>query len=230
MKERLSGLIVGITYLLLVFLTFWGIGWSFYRHSKFDGFMAMGVPPYAWYRGVAAIWEEPKWKEQYEDRTEIIGILILADFSSSDARRSTDVSKLEKGAREWIETVPNEDRSILKEAASALAEARLACFRNVASSIITNTDPCSGLDLQSLETRISVIPMLDNVWKKHRREIFEMVELLAAEASAKSVGLSEADLRAGAGGAISKNAIAAKKLEADLADLIRRLFADASES
>src|SRR5438128_2458760 len=41
----------------------WGIGWTFYRHGSSDGFVALCVPPYAWYRGVAAIWDEPKWKK-----------------------------------------------------------------------------------------------------------------------------------------------------------------------
>jgi hypothetical protein len=49
-------------YVLFAGLTIWGIGWSFYRHGPVDGAVALFMPPYAWYRGVAAIWEEPTWK------------------------------------------------------------------------------------------------------------------------------------------------------------------------
>lgn len=57
-------------------LTLWGIVWSFYRHGPGDGIAAVVIPPYAWYRGIAAIWEKPAWKDDYDVKTEQLALVI----------------------------------------------------------------------------------------------------------------------------------------------------------
>src|SRR5881394_254147 len=77
--DETIGAICGIG---LTLLTFWGIGWSFYRHGMVHGAIAVFVPPYAWYRGVAAIWDKPEWKEHYDVRTEQLAVVITNSLNN----------------------------------------------------------------------------------------------------------------------------------------------------
>jgi hypothetical protein len=58
--EAIGEVLEAILGMGLVLLWFWGVGWSFYRHGAIHGGMAFVAPPYAWYRGVAAIWDKPE--------------------------------------------------------------------------------------------------------------------------------------------------------------------------
>ena len=60
----------------LALLTLFGIFWSFYRHGPGHGVASVLIPPYALYRGIAAIWDEPLWKERYNARTEQLALVI----------------------------------------------------------------------------------------------------------------------------------------------------------
>ena len=50
MKDIFDEWISSLIGLLLVALTFWVIGWSFYRHGTGHGIAAAFIPLYAWYR------------------------------------------------------------------------------------------------------------------------------------------------------------------------------------
>lgn len=220
-KSELAGCLIHI---LLAALTLWGVGWSFYRHSRADGIVAIVAWPYAWYRGVAAIWEDPKWLDNYDEKVKTIGYLVVADFSSDDASRSASISRLERSSSEWIAILPETELSRLRSSVKALSDARVLCFKHVAASISSGSDPCAHPELKDIESRIADSRELVEVWEGYKREVHAFSQVAAANFNARSASLSEPDRSALLGVLLQQNTAGTSKLEKDLEQLEQRLF------
>lgn len=109
----------------------WSIGWTFYRHDRGDGLLALTIPPYAWYRGLAAIWEEPKWKEHWAVRTENLGILLHSAGANPPPSEQMKITESKAKAKEWISALPNAERQRLLSAATAYCTGMNQVRRNL---------------------------------------------------------------------------------------------------
>lgn len=113
-----------VGYLLIALWILWGIGWSFYRHGSVHGVASMVVPPYAMYRGVAAIWEEPRWKEDWNENTEYLAMLIMASGNQdNDFATQSDMTNMSHGLKNWITGLPDEEKTQLYRATLSLRDA-----------------------------------------------------------------------------------------------------------
>jgi len=97
----------------------WGIAYTFYRQGAWDGGLALTVPPYAWYKGVASIWEEPKWAENWAVRTENLGILLHSASANASPSEQMKLTESKAKARKWIAALPSGERQHLLSAATA---------------------------------------------------------------------------------------------------------------
>jgi hypothetical protein len=110
-----SDILGSLWYIGFTAFTLWGIGWSFYRHGPGDGVVAILMPPYAWYRGVAAIWDQPKWKEDYGVRTEQLA-LVIENAVNNDPSYQIQSRDFIKELKSWLKSVPGAKRAELREA------------------------------------------------------------------------------------------------------------------
>jgi len=157
------------TSVVLPLLTLWGIGWSFYRHGPVHGVASIFIPPYAWYRGVAAIWEPPKWKEQWDENTELIGALLL---TVSDKDRQIDAVKYKDQTRRWIAEIPRVERERLRSATNALGDAIRQWQRNFAEDMLygQKVRPLNDPTIVVFVERFKAIPGLLSAWKRLEAE------------------------------------------------------------
>lgn len=113
-----------IGYLLIALWIMWGIGWSFYRHGPVHGAASVVIPPYAMYRGVAAIWEEPEWKEDWNVNTEYLAMLIMASGNpDNDFATQSSMTSASHGLKNWITRLPDEEKTQLYHAILSLRDA-----------------------------------------------------------------------------------------------------------
>lgn len=112
---------------ITVFIVLWGIFWSFYRHGIIHGAASVILPPYAVYRGIAVFWEEPKWKEEYDEKTNFISILILSSYEGRPLYKSEfEMARYTDKMKKWISKLPRDEREDLKFAAEAFGAAVIA--------------------------------------------------------------------------------------------------------
>ena len=160
------GSVIGFGFIIL---TIWGIGWSFYRHGAVTGIAAVFVPPYAWYRGVAAIWEDPQWKEDYEEITEVVGTVIALSLHSE---KSLEIIKYKDGARKWIRSLPENERERFRVATESFGDAYIQYERNMIEDLtsVSLLRPITDPSVRVFVERFSHEPGLMSVWKKIESE------------------------------------------------------------
>jgi hypothetical protein len=123
---------IGCAFLLLLWV--WGGGWTYYRYGSNSAYYAFTIPPYAWYRGVAVLWDPPKWKDDWDERTEAIGRLVnLAD----DDEAMLSAGRFRQTVREWIASLPQEERDRLREHVESFGDARIQYINNIAEDTPT---------------------------------------------------------------------------------------------
>src|SRR5882762_4732472 len=111
--SRSAGILGSLIATALGVFWVWGIGWSFYRHGAWDGAMALTIPPYAWYRGVAAIWEEPEWKTDWNEKVQVVGILLQGAGANLSPSDQIDFLKMQSREKKWIGKLPRAQRDRL---------------------------------------------------------------------------------------------------------------------
>ena len=121
----------------MMLLTFWGIGWSFYRHGPGHGVAALFIPPYAWYRGVAALWDGPTWKEDWDQKTETIATIMVM---STNDEAALEVIRFKDGARTWISSLPQQDKERLRKGVESFGDAVVQYRRNLTDDLSTSSE------------------------------------------------------------------------------------------
>ena len=162
----------GIVYIGFLLLTLWGIVWSFYRHGVIDGGIAIIAPPYAWYRGVAAIWDKPRWKEDYDVRTEQLA-LVIENSVNNDAAYQIQAREYIRDLKEWIKSLPPSERNRLHEASRNYALALGTYLQRYLSTIAEGKDnPQADLDatVQQRVERFKSITGFTNRWNRFVQE------------------------------------------------------------
>jgi hypothetical protein len=171
LKDFLSASLGFITSVSLVLLFVWGIGWSFYRHGAFDGFLSLIFPPYALYRGAAFFWEEPAWKEKYDLRTEELAMLI-AYSTTQDPVYQLESRKYVDRVKRWLENVPEAEKRKLMNASSKFSESVELYLENLLFNIVNKSDkdPVSDPRIKSNEVVFMKIEGFSNVWNSIQKE------------------------------------------------------------
>ena len=111
-----------------------GLGFSFYRFGNNDGILSIVIPPYAWYRGVSYLWVEPKWKEDWEQKTAQMASLIASapmENPLTDTERQSKMLAIQK----WLSELPTQERDILLKKANALGLAIEAYLRETMNNL-----------------------------------------------------------------------------------------------
>jgi hypothetical protein len=201
-----------VSYLGMFLLTIWGIGWSFYRHSPGDGIASVVVWPYAWYRRVAAIWEEPKWKEDYDVRTEQLA-LVIENAVNPDASYQIQSRGYVRDLKSWLKSMPRIERDRLREAARNYALAMNAYCELYVSGIAAGSDnPRVDLDpaVQQRVDGFKAVKGLLNGWERVVRDAANLKNLSTADQD------SENDLRDSSSLTVGERAIAQNRLRAYL--------------
>lgn len=98
-----------------------GVGFGFYRFGPGDGILSVLFPPFGWFRGASFLWTEPKWKEEWDDRTTELGYLLL-DFNPGDFERQLRLTEFESEIRSWIVQLPRSERLKLRTHSIALLD------------------------------------------------------------------------------------------------------------
>ena len=149
----------------MVILFIWGVVWSIYSDGANIDLKVVIIPPYACYRGVASIWEEPKWKEDWEAETETIGTIIAMSYNSEAA---FEIISYKNRSRKWIRSLPEDERTKLKVAADSFGDAYTQYSRNLmqdlmcGSSLRPITDPSIEVFVQRFNHELGLM----SVWKK----------------------------------------------------------------
>lgn len=129
---------IGCTmYIFMILLTLWGIIWSFHRHGPIHGAAALFVPPYAWYCGVVSIWEEPRWKEGWDVKTETIGTIVTMAASNET---NMELIQFKGMARNWISSLPKEEKERLRKRVDSFGDALIQCGDNLIEDISIPSD------------------------------------------------------------------------------------------
>ncbi|GJM26910.1 MAG: hypothetical protein DHS20C16_33250 [Phycisphaerae bacterium] len=96
----------------LVLLNFAGIYFAFSRHGTTDGFIAVCVPPYAWYRGISPLWDTPQWEIEAYEKIETVAYVVLHGQSDDVAVRAKMVERIPELQRLYAEQSPELRESI----------------------------------------------------------------------------------------------------------------------
>ena len=158
-------LVINIT----VFIVIWGIFWSFYRHGIIHGAVSIILPPYAVYRGVAAFWEEPKWKEEYEQKSDFISILILSSYNGRPLYKNEyEMARYTNKIKNWISKLPRDEKEDLKYAAKAFGAALIAHSSEAARYHRSKTEdkPVNAESVEREVSRFSHLTGFMSVWDK----------------------------------------------------------------
>lgn len=124
MKDNLSEIFGSLAYGMLILLMFWGYYHSFTRHGLITGIIAVAIPPYALYEGVASIWEEPAWKDNYYEGSQlIVHIIYTTQDIGEDLELRTKIVNQKRRLNEWVKELPNEERTKLRRASKAFGDA-----------------------------------------------------------------------------------------------------------
>ncbi|MEA3187561.1 MAG: hypothetical protein QOD99_1391 [Chthoniobacter sp.] len=156
-----------ISYIAFTLLTIWGIGWSFYRHGPIHGVASVMIPPYAWYRGVAAIWDTPAWRERYDVRTEQLAIMIVNSVNN-DPNWQIQSREYAQTIKDWIRHVPQSERQKLKDAARDFGFATTDyCQRYLLAMLDgdTSTHPEQAASVQQHVAGFHAMKGFDSAWQ-----------------------------------------------------------------
>lgn len=179
-KKLLKNISKGIGYFLLgtfylssIGFTIWGLYWSFHRYGSKEGLVSVIVLPYATYRGVASIWDEPKWKEDFKIKTEHIAILI--ETAGEDKKRpdiEANLSKLKVETKEWIAKLPDDQKIVLKDGALSYSKALLDFYDNCIKSIQNsfNINPFRSDKFVKYVNEFKYIEGYYNIWQDYNSE------------------------------------------------------------
>ena len=154
---------------ITVFIVLWGIFWSFYRHGIIHGTVSIILPPYAVYRGVAAFWEEPKWKEEYAEKTDFISILILSSYNGRPLYKNEyEMARYTNKIKNWISKLPRDEKEDLKFAAEAFGAALIAHSSEAAKYHRSKTEdkPVNAESVEREVSRFSHLTGFMSVWDK----------------------------------------------------------------
>jgi len=176
-----SFLVVGFVYLFYANWG-WGIYRSFSRHGPVHGIAAVFIPPYAWYRGVAATWETPLWREKYSDEVNNIARIALIQ-RPKEAEGIVGLTKVMTERRKFVESLPTKEAEELKAAFAALADAYTALqVRNTCvvfghTNVMAQADQC----LSDAEAKMSKTPQLISVWEEYKENEKHSIQQLYAK-------------------------------------------------
>jgi hypothetical protein len=187
--ESISEIFGTIIQFGFVLLTLWGIGWSFYRHGAVHGVAAVLVPPYAWYRGVASVWDKPRWKEDFEVRTEQLA-LVIENAVNSDPTYQVQSREYIRDLKEWAKSLPASERSRVHEASRNYALAMGTYIQRYLSDIMAgkpNPQPELDATVQQRVERFRSVAGFANRWQEFVRDSSIGLKSVADEASDNGV-------------------------------------------
>ena len=175
----------GIFYFAFFLLTIWGIGWSFYRYGPLHGTIAFTVWPYAWYRGVAAIWDKPKWREDYDVRTEQMA-LVIENAVNSDPTYQIQSREYIKDLKEWVKSLPLSERDRVREASRNYALAAGGYIQRFFSELMEGNDnpqPDLNAAVQQRVEKFKSIAGFNNRWQRFVQDSTPALKDLAKDDS-----------------------------------------------
>jgi hypothetical protein len=195
--SAVSDVLGGIAYAALGLLTVWGIGWSFYRDGPGAAAVAFFMPPYAWYRGVAAAWDKPRWMEDYNARTEQIGILI-ENAVNRDPSYQLQSRDFVRDLRGWLQTLPRTQHEQLKEAsrnyANTIAEF-VHAYLSARLAGTTNPHPELEPRIQERIEKFKGVTGLAARWGQFVQDTGTLKDVIPAEEDSLRTGQIEPDPR-----------------------------------
>jgi hypothetical protein len=171
--QRLRGfasteVVNGILGCCAALLTLWGIGWSFYRHGPVHGIAAVLIPPYGLYRGVASVWEKPRWKEDYDIRTEQIG-MVITNAANSDASYQIQSRDFIHDLHTWVRGLPTAEHERLHEASQSYAQAVADYTRLYGSAIAEGAAKTHPETEPVVQARLDRFKSIGGLWKAWNR-------------------------------------------------------------
>ncbi len=178
--STVSELVGSLFGLGLVLLFFWGIGWSFYRHGAGHGVAAVFLPPYAWYRGVAALSDEPKWKEKYDVRTEQIAILVIYSLNSDPDWQMSSRDYVQS-IKKWLKQVPEPERHKIKDASREFGAAMTDFTQHYLLAMLdgdSQPHPENNPAIQARVARFSGVKGLSEEWRRLLQDTSTMTDLM----------------------------------------------------
>lgn len=224
------GLFVASLYIFIPLLTIFGIGRAFMRHGAVDGFIAASVWPWAWYRGVEVLWEEPEWKQAYDARTEQIALVMLHTLNDDPEWQMAE-PEVVSALREWLEDVPEDERTKLKDLANELGLAFAELVEEVFSAKLNNEsvpDPASVPSIKARLKRFSMVPGYATAWRDIVDEIDAVSSSLdgfANEEGIVSLHVEDSDPRIDSREAARAVKFIKRRLSGGFANAIEKIFA-----
>jgi hypothetical protein len=99
-------------YFAVFVFTVFGITRAFHKGVG-NGVASVFVFPYAWYCGVAVIWEPPQWKEEWDENTRIMAVALLASGEQT-AENQVYIGQKTDDLHKWAMRIPKDKRFKLK--------------------------------------------------------------------------------------------------------------------
>jgi hypothetical protein len=111
-KERLQSFIGGVFSLGFVVLLVFGIARSFHKGVG-HGVASILLPPYAWYNGIAVLWEPPAWKVEWDEHTRAVATIMAATIDQNVDNQLAIGHHLDQ-LHKWAKAMPKEKRDLLR--------------------------------------------------------------------------------------------------------------------
>lgn len=161
-ENKFDGFILILAFLLGA-LDLWGVGWSFYRYGVGRGFIAVFVPPYALYRGIAYLWDEPKWKDNWDEHIESVGSFVITYRID---KTSPEMIKYKNNVRKWICSLSEDKQQKLRSDIENLRSAYIQYYRNGMEDLLSCSDLRSITDSSIHVDRFIHEQGLKSVWNR----------------------------------------------------------------
>ena len=158
--------------LYFAFSALWvfGIFRSFDRDSVSSGIVSVVVPPWGFYRGVAAIWEPPKWQKDYPNAATAIAIVLLADAPGRDTAKKLEQDDLERKLKDFVAKLPQAEAKKLRVASDGLKDGICALTRLELAEILKADLAPARADLAAAESALTVIPEYGKQWTRYKED------------------------------------------------------------
>lgn len=115
-KSDIAGGFLGCTLTLIMMATMmFGVYRAFAHYGPEHGLASIFFPPYALYCGASYLWDDPRWKDEWETKSESIAVaLASASQNRGSAKNEAQYRSFLQDLNEWVSELPDHAKHKLR--------------------------------------------------------------------------------------------------------------------